>query len=110
MPCPHDTEESVSEQQVGAYLRRERPEHPNLKICVTFPERAGILGGLRREAQPCMRCSLGYSGDQRCRKQSDETFIGADRERPVERGEIDPLLLRTENVVRLPSQRMNAVA
>src|SRR5208283_4627156 len=84
MPCTSESNESVSEQYLGADLWRRVPCHTDLQINLPFPKRARIFFGLRYETQADAGRSLGSRRDQGSGKDVHKPFVGANDESPFE--------------------------
>ena len=110
MPDPGDADTPVPEQQLGPHFRRRGPEHPDLQIDQPFPERLGILVGLRREPEADMRGDSGDCRHQRSGQEFHEPLAGADGEGSIQCGKVQPAGGRPKHRLGVMSERMDTPA
>jgi hypothetical protein len=82
-------DESVAEQRLDPDLRPAFAEDADLQVHVAFTQGANLLVGLGREPKPHARRLGPQAGEESGSHRFDEAVVGADRERPLDRGGIE---------------------
>lgn len=89
MALAHHADESVAEQRLDPDFRPAFAEDADLQVHVAFTQGANVLVGLGREPKPHAGRLRPQAGEESGSHRFDEAVVGADRERPLDRGGIE---------------------